>query len=269
MEYFDPRGGSNRYNIRSNFFQKWSDEMAYVLGFLYADGAIIDATFSSRTQYIKFSNKDKCILYIIKSLLHSEHPLYYRPPSEILGRNGKVYKSSGGFYLRIGNKRMFADLKKIGLVPNKSKIVRFPTLLPEKYLNQFVRGYFDGDGSVKIEYGKGVKEKIIFKRIRTIFTSGSQSFLKTLSSKLSKIADTTSRRVYKGNRCFQLVYSTRDSIKLFKFMYKNSSRVFLKRKFETFEKFFKIRPNWLDKEVAKVLRENKLSKLSSAPYPSS
>jgi len=68
MVYFDPRGGSNRYSIKTDFFQKWSNEMAYVLGFLYADGCIVDAAKSSRTQYIKFASKDKEIIEKIKSV---------------------------------------------------------------------------------------------------------------------------------------------------------------------------------------------------------
>jgi hypothetical protein len=82
IQYFDPRGGSNRIKIRTNFFKRWSYKMAYVLGFLYADGDIVDATKSSRTQYIKFSNTDRDILFSIKKALQSEHPIHYRPPKE-------------------------------------------------------------------------------------------------------------------------------------------------------------------------------------------
>ena len=47
------------------FFKKWTPEMAYVLGFLYADGNIVDAV-ASRTQYISFSSKDREIIAKIK-----------------------------------------------------------------------------------------------------------------------------------------------------------------------------------------------------------
>jgi len=48
MKSLDRRGGSNRYKFQINFFKRWSNKMAYVLGFLYADGCIVDAV-SSRT----------------------------------------------------------------------------------------------------------------------------------------------------------------------------------------------------------------------------
>lgn len=45
---------------------------------------------------------------------------------------------------------MFGDLSKHGCVPNKSLILKFPTTLPNELVNDFIRGYFDGDGSVYI-----------------------------------------------------------------------------------------------------------------------
>lgn len=71
---FDSRGGHNCYNCNLDFFKKWSNEMAYVLGFLYADGNIIDASVSSRTQYIKFSNNKKEIIEKIRLVLKAKHP---------------------------------------------------------------------------------------------------------------------------------------------------------------------------------------------------
>ncbi len=52
----DQRGGHNRHSFNKEFFKTWSDKMAYVLGFLVADGSITDANTSSRTQYVEFTN---------------------------------------------------------------------------------------------------------------------------------------------------------------------------------------------------------------------
>lgn len=257
MEYFDPRGGSNRYGIKTDFFKTWSNEMAYVLGFLYADGDMVDA-ISSRTQYIKFSSKDKNILNIIKSLLQSEHPIHSLPPRKILHRNG-VYKSSELFYLRIGSRKMFTDLKKIGLSPNKSKIIKFPNVA-RKYLSHFIRGYFDGDGCVHIEMAKGKKQKLILKRINVVFTSGSKIFLQELSSSLKKITN-FKNKVYNSDRSYQLRYSTSDSMQLFKFLYKNVLRdAYLKRKFKIFLKYFQLRPSRIDKDIEKIIKNPKMAR---------
>lgn len=264
METFDPRGGWNRYKFRVDFFKKWSDEMAYVLGFLYADGDMIDADSSSRSQYIKFSNKDREIIEKIRSVLRAEHPIHSRPPHMVLHKNG-FYRSSELFFLRIGSRRMFADLIELGLSPNKSKIMRFPAV-PSKYLNHFIRGYFDGDGTIYIESRRNAGKKMSIKRARTSFSSGSESFLKTLSNILAEAINVRRAKIYKGTRDFQIVYSIRESVKIFKFMYKNSRSLLLKRKFDNFKRFFNIRIGWSNKEITKILNE---STKYLATYPTS
>jgi hypothetical protein len=42
--------------------------VAYILGFLYADGNIIEANNFSRTNYLQFVSKDKEILEKLKKL---------------------------------------------------------------------------------------------------------------------------------------------------------------------------------------------------------
>ena len=228
--------------------------MTYVLGFLYADGDIIDAV-SSRTQYIKFSSKDKEILEKIRVVLGSEHPIHLRPPQISQDKYGHIYRSSKSFYLRIGSREVFFDLIKLGLIPNKSKVIKFPSI-PFRFLGHFLRGYFDGDGTIYLEQRKGVKQKLIFKRANTIFCSGSETFVKSLSNVLSKVLNVRKAKVYRGNREFRIMYFTKESVKMFKFMYKNSTGLFLKRKFNNFKRLFNIRPKWLDKEVIKLLSEN-------------
>ncbi len=252
----DPRGGHNRYNCNFDFFKKWTNEMAYVLGFLYADGDIVDSAKSSRTQFIKFTSKDKDILYIIKAFILSEHPIHSRPPRKTLFSDGRICKSSEIFYLRIGSRRMFADLTKIGLVPNKSKIIKFPLNIQNKYLNHFIRGYFDGDGCVHIKRAKNKRQKFIFKGLRIIFTSGSKIFLQELSFYLRKIVNINQNRVYDSKRSYQLCYSTSDSIQLFKFLYRNLlNNAYLKRKFKIFLKYFQLRPLRIDGDVEKILKK--------------
>lgn len=259
MEYFDPRGGSNRYRIKTDFFQKWSKKMAYVLGFLYADGAIEDSKTSSRTQYITFASKNKDILETIKRTLKSEHPIHYRPPHKVLYGNDKTYESAESYHLRIGSKRMYADLLEVGLLPNKSKIIRFPDDIPDKYLGHFVRGYFDGDGCVHLKKGRDKKRDIILRGLNVIFTSGSKSFLEGLSARINKFIKPNQNKICDGHRAYQLRYSTSDSIKWFKFLYKNTPKgLYLKRKFEIFIKYFQLRPLKIDKEIIKMLDKHKI-----------
>lgn len=245
MSYFDPRGGSNRYEICTDFFKRWSREMAYVLGFLYADGDITDSVKSSRTQYIKFSSKDKDVIEKIKFILEAEHPIHCRPPRITLHRDGKFYKSSELFYLRIGSRRMFSDLRKIGLTPNKSKVLRFPNTIPDKYLNGFIRGYFDGDGS------------IVFNRkrwIRVVFTSGGKDFLEQLSDKLSRCLGIRKRPICLSHYSYQLYYFTQEGLKVLNFIYRNAERdnLYLDRKYKFYKKIVPLYTYILDKHIKQM-----------------
>lgn len=252
INLIDPRGGYNRYGCDIDFFKQWTDEMAYVLGFLYADGNITDAV-SSRTQYIKFVSADKDILDKIRRAMKSEHPLSIQPPRLCVHENG-LYKSATVFTLRIGSRIMSNDLIRLGVIPNKSRIVCFPDV-PHCCLNHFIRGYFDGDGCVSISRARNKVGFLVIKRLSVIFTSGSFVFLEQLGRILKSRLFLHQERVYENNRAFQLRYSTNDSTEIFKFLYKSCIRdLYLKRKFDIFTDYFKLFPGKIDTEISTILR---------------
>lgn len=53
--------------------------------------------------------------------------------------------------LRIGNTILYERLTRIGMTPRKSHTMRFP-VVPIRFIHIFIRGYFDGDGGVYIEF---------------------------------------------------------------------------------------------------------------------
>ena len=258
MFSLDPRGGHNRYSCNIDFFKKWTPEMAYVLGFLYADGDIQDVRDSSRAQYVHFASKDRDILEAIKNALKSEHKIYYRAPKKTLYANGKIYENSGIYSLRIGSKKMFNDLLEFGLTPRKSLSVKFPSI-PSHYFPYFARGYFDGDGCITIKRGIGKYGQRILKGIAVIFTSGNSLFLEGLRNEAHGFAGLGKRSVYygKSSRAYYLKYNTFESLKWFKVFYSSnlSNKLFLERKFNVFKKYFGMRPIRIDKEIATILKK--------------
>lgn len=255
MFSLDPRGGHNRYKFKIDFFEKWTPEMAYILGFLYADGDIEDVRKSSRTQYTTIASVDKEILESIRKAMGSEHNLNYRAPRKVTYGNGKTYESSGIYRLRIGSKKMFDDLLKLGLTPRKSLTIKFPDNIPNDCFSHFVRGYFDGDGCVTIKKGKGKYGQPILKGIAIIFTSGSRLFLEGLRDCACRFADFGKRSVYHGSNAYYLKYDTFESLRWFKFFYGNYiSNLFLERKFNVFRKYFQMRPIRIDREIASILK---------------
>ena len=147
--------------VDEKFFNTWSSTMSYILGYMYADGSIIDSPYM-RGKYIQINSIDKDSILRVKHWLKSEHTITtaHSPFS-----GGKII-----YKLRIGSHALYNDLFKRGLYPNKSLTVTFPRV-PKKYLGAFIRGYFDGDGCIFFEKGKGKNGTLITKRIRIIFRS--------------------------------------------------------------------------------------------------
>jgi len=209
----------------TKFFEKWSPEMAYILGFLIADGYVF--TNPRGSQYFGLMLTDKEIMKEIRKALRSNHKI-------------STYKAKKKYWkdryaLQIGSKEAVARLKDFGIIQNKSLIIKYPKNIPEEFLGHFVRGYFDGDGGVyfRKHFVKARKKmKWVF---QTSFTSGSRSFLVGLHKALRPyVKGGTIREKQRGH---ELTFSHRDGLALYRLMYNNiSNRLFLERKYKIFQK---------------------------------
>ena len=128
------------YEIDETFFKSVnSEEQAYILGFLYADGS---NQIYEKTRYVSACQleQDKDILDKIKISMNYTNPNYVK---EIQKSNGKIkYK------MMIYNEKISKDLENLGMISNKSLTLKFPTFIESNLMNHFIRGYFDGDGCV-------------------------------------------------------------------------------------------------------------------------
>ena len=102
-----------KYNITENYFKTWSNNMAYILGFIAADGVI-----QKENQCVSVSQKESYILEDIKKELKTNQPLYQN-------------KKTGVYMLNINSKTIKDDLMNIhGIKPCKSFNIEFP-FVPE------------------------------------------------------------------------------------------------------------------------------------------
>ncbi|MDP3697210.1 MAG: LAGLIDADG family homing endonuclease [Candidatus Taylorbacteria bacterium] len=214
--------------VNQDFFKKWLSKMAYVLGFFTADGNMIRNKRGAH--FIDFYITDRDILEKIKKLLGSNHKISIRDRRKV-NPNYKI-----GYRLQIGSKMMFNDLINLGLMPNKSKVVRMPSV-PSKYVSHFVRGYFDGDGHVSASEYQKKDRKNKSRIIITGFTSGSKIFLEGLRKVLKDYAVTKGGTFF-YTQGYRLCFSIQDSLKLYNFMYKDSGTLYLDRKKVIFEHYF-------------------------------
>ena len=161
-----------KYYVNEESFDAWSHEMAYVLGFLFADGTIYSTPYN-RGKYVGVTSIDRESIETIKIFLQSAHPIIaYKPPHE---------RHSIKYTLKIGSHKLHDSLMKHSLYQNKSLTVTMPKI-PRKYLADFIRGNFDGDGCVFIEMRRRKDNKENFVRcLKITFSSGSKKFLEQLS----------------------------------------------------------------------------------------
>ena len=77
-----------------------------------------------------------------------EHVIKFK---EFMGFKGRLYKDSYRIRACFKDMRIGERLKELGCVARKSLVLEFPneTQVPKHLLNHFIRGYFDGDGSIK------------------------------------------------------------------------------------------------------------------------
>lgn len=136
-----------RYNVNENYFEKIDTRnKSYILGFLMADGSVHNRCWKMRLQL-----RDKLILDKIKEEVEYEGPIFQLPPKQHIDkRTGKVVNNNGSYVLSIVKVKMVQDLIKLGCVPNKTWLGRFPTAeqVPREFLADYLRGYYDGDGHI-------------------------------------------------------------------------------------------------------------------------
>jgi len=239
----DPRGGHNRRMVDESFFKIWSPKMAYVLGYMFADGAILDTNTSSRTYYLCFASNDLDLLRKIRKTMNSNHRIYLRPP-RIMSCKSKKYISKTGYMLRIGNKIMYQDLLSLGVTHNKSNSMHLPKI-PTHLFSCFLRGYFDGDGCINLSLPRGRTTV----RLRVIFSSGSTAFLNELALIISSVLQIRIPRIYQATRAFNLTTGGISAFKILEYIYKDLDKVpYLERKYRKYEEY---RDNLMGSRVKK------------------
>ena len=227
------------YSVNENYFDKIdSEDKAYFLGLLYADGYNYTAR---KNNHFSLSLADEDVLLLFKKAIDSEHLIYkIKSRSE---RHSQQYR------LQINSKKLCERLTQLGCVQNKGRVLTFPSTddLPTNLIPHFVRGYFDGDGSawegkrktmlVKDKaYKSGFRERIVHNVKFTI--TGSTSFITELQKILVKDAGLKFNKLNCSknltyNRTME--YSGRLQMKKFyEYIYKDAT-VFMKRKKDKFE----------------------------------
>jgi hypothetical protein len=206
---------NKKYNVNENYFENIdTEDKAYWLGFLYADGCV--RLREGGELRLKLKKSDKNHIELFNKCLNSNYPI----KNEIYYAGIKKYKCESE-YVNISNTKLVKDLIKQGCIQTKTFKIKFPDL-NENLMNHFIRGYFDGDGCIY----KVKKLKNTFQ----IFIAGNENFTQSLREHLSKIFNSDKILVYLKHKTYILVINNKlDCLKFKNYIY-NNFITFLKRK---------------------------------------
>lgn len=216
-----------KYPVNHSLFSKIdTQEKAYFLGFLYADGHVNPINNSVN---IGLQASDSELLEQIRKVFNIQNPL-----CKFKGRYSINHPYTEKVSLSLYSKQIVSDLCNIGCVPRKSDVLVFPTIIPHKLIRHFIRGYFDGDGSV-------------YSRHKQVgLTANFMSTYEFCKSVLELIPCNQILKIRKEKRSLKNVWqfeisSKADINNLYDFMYKDAT-IFLERKYKRFKDYLNREP---------------------------
>lgn len=216
----------NRYTLNEDYFNEINtEEKAYILGLIYADG------FVGEDNNFVLSMKDSQIVEDVANALEFT--------GDIKKTNTGGFKNSKKCYrLNLSSKKLVSDLNKYGVYPQKSLTLdKFPDI-EERFYGDFLRGYFDGDGSIS-SYVRNTtsKGKLYSYEILRMTIIATEPFIIKIKEKFdvkgSIRASVTEGLVYLD------IQGKKDLLKLYELMYKNAT-IFLERKKKIWDDYYKI-----------------------------
>lgn len=184
---------------------------AYWLGVMYSDGFISKSGQYTNYFGITIHEKDSEWLERFKEFLKYNGKIKHYIANTSYSKDTPVAK------LLIGNNKIVSDLEKWGVVEHKSTLL---SQLPQiKYLDDFIRGYIDGDGALVKQYAH-------------LIISGTKDFLQSIANYFQ-----IPYRLYKDKSIYSLQYNAKESHYLEKRLYANAN-YYLKRKYDIASRSF-------------------------------
>lgn len=217
----------NRYTLNEDYFEEIdSDDKAYWLGFIYADGYVGDEGINNII--ISLTEDDR------------EHLQMFAEQIEFTGNlrsvaAGGYAGSKAGVTINFSSKKMASDLRKIGLYRGKSMTLSdLPDIQPQ-YLRHFIRGYFDGDGSIytsrhtsRHQLSDGTLKLYEYRRPE-VSMIGSLKFIEKMMKAVP--FDFRIKESHTQGMVYMISARSTDIMDIYFYMY-NDARTYLKRKFD-------------------------------------
>lgn len=201
---------SRKFDLNHRYFDVIdTEEKAYWLGFMTADGYV------TGTNYVALALKksDESHVEKLKTAIDATYDV-------------KTYKAGEGFQcarLMVTSEEMVADLHKHGVTHQKSLTLKYPAI-PAELERHYIRGYFDGDGSIT-----RYKNQYQFKLL------GTKEMLNAVLDKIGYAGRTLYQRHVGSdvNNYYISIGGNKQVLSILSYLYDDST-VYLERKYQRF-----------------------------------
>lgn len=227
-----------KYHSNDNFFDIIdSENKAYLLGFFIADGYLSE----NRRICLNNSIDDINILELFQKEVSLDSKIILSNKQ----KGAKFRKPQAT--IRISSNHMYNTLNKYGITENKTQSSNFSfdfNTIPKEVVHHFIRGYFDGDGSVSF-----------YKTNRTIFFNFSFVFNSlNFTNQISQIFEdkfsiqsVIRKHIGKTSNWFSMRFNynrdrTNKIKEIYNWLYKDST-IYLERKRLKFNNYLEYRAN--------------------------
>lgn len=228
----DASSSCRKYEMDESFFDIIDSEIkAYALGLIYADGNLFKNNCS-----ITLVEPDSYVLLRISQAIFKDRPLIHQNRQESGNTDCKV--------LMMSSPKFRKALLELGVTERKSLTCPFPNnqQVPEEFIFHFIRGYFDGDGTIYQRKDKRFGNGFI----------GSDLFCRDLTIKLNNYKILS--HLEKDGKVSRVIIGDKLMMKkLYDLMYKNAT-IFLIRKKSLYEKMI-LETNWIKLQMPKYSKQ--------------
>ena len=221
------KGMKNSFN--QDFFENIdTEEKAYFLGLLFADGYILcgrkeDGRVESDAFGISLQEQDIDILKKLKTALNATHPIN-------IYENSGSWAKKGTYYGRIicYSQKAVNDLYAKGMKKHKTFDMQFPTeeQVPHNLLHHFIRGYVDGDGSIGAQKNRNK---------HWFTTMGTKEFLTGMQHFFGTDVKLGQRYPERENNNYELRYCGNRQIDFFLDILYRDATIYMDRKYKTYQ----------------------------------
>ena len=204
------RKRTSRIRVNNFYFSKYNKENCYWAGFILADGYI--RTNKRFTLEIKLQKQDVNHLHKFKKAIEYE---------------GKIIERKEYYSITISSPQIIKDLQNNFEIYNKKSLTcGISNKIPKKYLKDFIRGYFDGDGSITFT----TTDTISF-----LGTEKTVDFIRKYFFDIVKIKLRSKNmpNITHNQNIYAIFYSGKSAFKCIDYLY-NKSIVYLDRKYNKY-----------------------------------